>query len=320
MTQAPFVARGGPHLVLGRAGLDLYAEPPGTAVEDAETFRAALGGSSANIAVAITRAGGKAALVTCVSDDAIGRGCVGRLAAYGVETDFVRAVGDERRNSLAVVESRIEGFQSIIYRHHAADFAMEARDIEALPYEQAASLVLTGTVLAAEPSRGAAFAAMERARAAGLPVVFDLDYRPYSWPSAEEACGVLARAADSAALVVGNDEEWDWMAGGDGRGLADRMIEGGRRTIVYKRGPQGSITLTAEDSFETPPIAVEALKPVGAGDAFLGNILAGVSAGLSLREAVTRGSAAAALVVSRFGCAPAMPTPGELDAFLEEHA
>ncbi|MEM7566616.1 MAG: PfkB family carbohydrate kinase, partial [Pseudomonadota bacterium] len=295
MTGVPFLRPdGGAHLILGRAGLDLYAEPPGASVEEAETFRAALGGSSANIAVAIAKGGGAAALVTCVSDDAVGRGCVRRLQGFGVETRFVRSVGDERRNSLAVVESRVEGFQSIIYRHHAADFAMEARDVETLPYAEASSLVLTGTVLAAEPSRSAAFDAISRAGDADLPIVFDLDYRPYSWPSADEARDVLSRAAHRAALVVGNDEEWDWMAGGDGLHLATEMAAEGDRTIIYKRGPDGSLTLTASERFDMPPTPVEALKPVGAGDAFLGTILAATTAGRPLRDAVARGSAAAA--------------------------
>ncbi|MDH3262611.1 MAG: PfkB family carbohydrate kinase, partial [Paracoccaceae bacterium] len=63
-------------LVLGRAGMDFYADPPGTRVEAATSFLAALGGSSANIAAAITRQGGTASLVTTISDDAVGQFCL----------------------------------------------------------------------------------------------------------------------------------------------------------------------------------------------------------------------------------------------------
>jgi 5-dehydro-2-deoxygluconokinase len=48
--------------------------------------------------------------------------------------------------------------------------------------------------------------------------------------------------------------------------------------------------------------------------------VSGLAAGLPLREAVLQGSAAAAMVVARVGCAPAMPTRAELDAFLRDHA
>ena len=66
-------------LVLGRAGLDLYADPPGTRTEEALAFSSAIGGSAANIAVAITKLGGQASLISCVSDDAVGRYILNQL-------------------------------------------------------------------------------------------------------------------------------------------------------------------------------------------------------------------------------------------------
>ena len=323
--------RSGPHLVLGRAGLDFYAEPPGASVEEAETFRAALGGSSANIAVAIVKNGGRAHLVTRVAADPIGRRCVRELQSYGVNTDHVRPEGGDARNSLAVITSRVRDFQSTIYRNGAADFAMNEADVAGLPYEGAASLILTGTVLAAEPSRSAAFTAIERARNAGVPVVFDVDYRPYSWPSSAFARDVLWRAVEASSLVVGNDEEWDWLAGGeptyqsetqrDFSAAVERAKTAARdRIVIFKRGPAGSTTFGHDEGtgemvgFETPAFAVEAMKPVGAGDAFLGTLYAAIALGADLEDAVQRGAAAAAITVTRFGCAPAIPTPDEIDA------
>jgi 5-dehydro-2-deoxygluconokinase len=174
-------------LVIGRAGMDLYADPPGTRIEAATRFTTALGGSSANIAVALTLQGCRAALVTCVSDDAVGRFCLAQLDAYGIDRTHVRPVAGEARNSLAVVETRAENCQSVIYRNNAADFAMTVQDVEPVDYTGHSALITTGTVLAAEPSRSAAFRAFDLARAAGLPLIFDVDYRPYSWPSAADA-------------------------------------------------------------------------------------------------------------------------------------
>jgi len=114
--------RGKGFLVIGRAGMDLYADPPGTEIEDAVQFTAALGGSSANIAAGLCRMGCDAALVTCVSDDAVGRYCLKQLDNYGIDRRFVRSVAGEARNSLAVVETRLENTQSVIYRNNAADF------------------------------------------------------------------------------------------------------------------------------------------------------------------------------------------------------
>ncbi|MFN4131091.1 MAG: 5-dehydro-2-deoxygluconokinase [Paracoccaceae bacterium] len=308
-------------LVIGRAGMDLYADPPGTSTEDATCFAAALGGSSANIAVALTRQGCSAALVTCVSDDAVGRFCLNQLDAYGVGRTHVRAVAGEARNSLAVVETRLENCQSVIYRNGAADFEMTLGDVEAVDYAAHAALITTGTVLAAEPSRSAAFCAFDLARAAGLPLIFDVDYRPYSWPSAAVAAEVYSRAGAMCDVIVGNDVEFGFMAGHPDRGLekARSLIAQGAQIVIYKMGEKGAVTITADGTFATGIYPTHALKPTGAGDSFLGAFVAGIAAGLSVRQAVLRGSAAAAMVVARVGCAPAMPTNAELDAFLATH-
>ena len=308
-------------LVIGRAGMDLMPDPPGTAIETAGRFVSALGGSSANIAVALTRQGCRAALVTCVSDDAVGRFCLAELDRYGVDRTHVRAVGGEARNSLALSESRLDGHQTVIYRNGAADVAMTAADVEEVDYAAFSALVTTGTVLAAEPSRGAAFRAFALARGAGLPVVFDVDYRPYSWSSAEEAADVCGRAAALSDIGVGNDAEFGVLAGSADAG-ADRardLAEAPGAIVVYKMGEAGAVTHEGGREIRTGVYPVRALKPTGAGDAFLGVFLASLAAGSHVEAAVLRGSAAAAIVVGRVGCAPAMPTLEDLDAFLATH-
>lgn len=310
-----------PCLVIGRAGMDLYADPPGTPIETATRFSTALGGSSANIAVALTRAGGRAALLTCVSDDAVGRFCLAQLDHYGIDRRHVRSVAGEARNSLAVVESRLENCQSVIYRNGAADFQMSTQDVEAVDYTRFSALITTGTVLASEPSRSAAFRAFDLARAAGLPLIFDVDYRPYSWTSAEEASQVYSRAAALCDVIVGNDVEFGFMAGDFDKGLekARRLIGAGAQIVVYKMGEKGAITFSALGEVRTGIFRTAALKPTGAGDAFLGNFIASLARGSGLEQAVLHGSAAAAIVVSRVGCAPAMPTREELDRFITFH-
>ena len=113
---------GGRFLLMGRAGMDFYADPPGAAAENASSFVAHLGGSSANVAVALSRQGLRSALLTTVSDDPVGRFCVNQLQRYGVRTDHVRVVTGEARTSLAVAESRLADYQCVIYRNDAADF------------------------------------------------------------------------------------------------------------------------------------------------------------------------------------------------------
>lgn len=231
----------GMFLILGRAGLDLYADPPGTRIEDARGFFPALGGSAANIASAIARLGSSAALLTTVSDDAVGRYVVAQLKHYGVGTDHVRFVKGEERTSLAVVETRAENCQSVLYRNNAADFALTVQDVSALDYQNAAALIVTGTSLAIEPSRSASFEAFKRARAASCPVILDIDYRPYSWSSRDEAASICGEAARQTDILIGNDEEFSVLAGhDDGLSFARALADKHGALVVYKRGEKGS--------------------------------------------------------------------------------
>jgi 5-dehydro-2-deoxygluconokinase len=308
-------------LVLGRAGMDLYADPPGTRIEEARSFASHLGGSAANIAVALARQGAQADLLTRVSDDAVGRFCLSQLDHYGVGRTHVGLTKGEDRTSLAVVETRAENCQSIIYRNGAADFALTEADVAAVSFAQYGALVITGTALAQEGSRRATFAALRGAIAAGITTVMDIDYRPYSWPSRDEAGTVNFDAARLCDIIVGNDEEFGLLAGRVEDGLAEArsLVEDGAEIAVYKMGERGAITLTAREEITTGIFRTKALKPTGAGDSFMGGFLAALAARRPLREAVLRGSAAAAMVVARVGCAPAMPSGEELDAFLAAH-
>ena len=307
-------------LIVGRAGMDFYPDPPGTRTEDAESFVSCLGGSSANIGVALIKQGCKAALVTRVSDDAIGRFAINQLDRYGVDRTCVKPVGGEARNSLAVVETRMEDHQSVIYRNGAADFEMTVADVEAARYSGRSALITTGTVFAADPSRTAAFRAFDLARDAEIPLIFDIDYRPYSWPSPQIASDVLSRAGDLCDVIIGNDVEFGFMAGDYEKGLekARTLAEQGK-LIVYKMGEKGAITFHDGDEIRTGIYRTDALKPTGAGDSFMGGFIAGLANGHDVKSAVLRGSASAAMVVARVGCAPAMPTTLELEAFLANH-
>ncbi|MEL6202880.1 MAG: 5-dehydro-2-deoxygluconokinase [Pseudomonadota bacterium] len=312
-------------LVVGRVGMDAFPHPPGTGVEDVETLHVDMGGSSANTAAGIIKLGGEAALVTRVSDDAVGRYCIKKLKHYGVETSYVRPVegpgAREFRNSLALYESRVEGHQSVIYRNGAADFQMDREDVDAVEFANYGALVTAGTVFAAEPSRSATFYAFENAKAHGLPIIFDIDYRPYSWPSAEVAADVLSRAGAMSDMIVGNDEEFGFMAGDIHKGLdkARELARTSASIVIYKMGHEGSITITADGETRSGVYRVDALKPTGAGDSFMAGLLSSLADGKSLDEAVTRGSACAAIVVGKPGCAPAMPNNEQLEAFLSSH-
>jgi len=308
-------------IVVGRAGLDLYPMPDGAETESAETFAAEVGGSAANIAVAIARQGQPVALLGALSDDSVGRFVRSHLERYEVDTCRVRAVGGNPRTSLAICETRPLDSETVFYRNGAVDLELRREDFDASFIRSASVLVVTGTALAAEPSRSAALEALAHARASGTLSILDVDYRSVSWPSVEETARVIGEAARRSDAIVGNDEEFAVLAGLEATPLetASAYARNGCRFVILKKGEAGSVTFTSDASFNTDIFAVDVKKPFGAGDAFLGNLVAALRSGAALEAAVRRASAAAAYVVSRRGCAFAMPTPSELESFIRRY-
>ena len=153
------------------------------------------------------------------------------------------------------------------------------------------------------------------------PIIFDVDYRPYSWPSAKEAKKVLSRAGAMSQVIIGNDEEFGFMAGDIAKGLdkARALASSSVEIVVYKLGAEGSVAFFGGQEIRTGIFPVNAIKPTGAGDSFMAGFMASIAEGRPMREAVLRGSACASIVVAKSGCAPAMPSLPELEAFLASH-
>jgi 5-dehydro-2-deoxygluconokinase len=117
-------------------------------------------------------------------------------------------------------------------------------------------------------------------------------------------------------MVIGNDAEFDVMAGGSGGREFASQLALRASAVIYKMGEKGALAFMGSTRFETPVYPVDAVKPTGAGDAFMAGLVTGLASGLGLAAAVRRGAAAAAIVVTRVGCAPASPTAAELDGFM----
>ena len=299
----------------------MYPEPVGVNTEDAEYLRADMGGSAGNIAVALARQGGSAALLSVFSDDQVGRFVLAKCKKYGVDTTYCRIQTGLYRNSLAIAETKPQDAAVVIYRNDAADLQIAEQDIQRLDFSNAGGLIITGTALSDEPSASTVSVAIAAARRAGCPVIIDIDYRANAWPDAPSAALRMEPELAQADILVGNDHEFAVMCGGDkekGFTRARAHAETGQ-LVLYKRGDLGCISLCEEHVIETGIFPVTLAKPFGAGDAFLGNFLIRLSLDGNVYSAALRGSAAAAYVVARVGCASAMPDKKQLDDFMLSH-
>ena len=130
---------------------------------------------------------------------------------------------------------------------------MHVEDVAPIDFTQYDLLITTGTVLAAEPFRGATLHAFKQARQAGTPLIFDVSYRPYSWRFASAAADVYSQAASLCDIIIGNYTEFGFMAGDYDAGLdkARELANSSASIVVYKMGEHGAITIIDSAEFET---------------------------------------------------------------------
>lgn len=305
-------------LLIGRAGVDIYPDPPGTKTENAIKYVTHLGGSSANMGVQLTKYGAKCSLLTRVSNDALGKFAINQLDLYGVNKDLVKLEDNESRISFAIVESTIEDHQSIIYRHKAADLFLNKNDVENSNIQNYECIMITGTSLASEPSRSSVLYALEIAKKNNIPVIMDIDYRPYTWESVSKAKEIYNIAAIYCSGIIGNDDEFAVLSGNYNEGLDyAKKLSSNTDLVIYKMGQKGSITYANNKEINKGIYPVKPLKPTGAGDAFMGSLIGALLNNYDLDKSLEIGSAAAAIVVTKVGCAPAMPNLEEVLEFMK---
>ena len=256
-------------------------------------------------------------LVTCVSDDAIGNYIFKKLDDFNIGNKFCRRIDKKFQTQMAVVETILENNQSILYRNSSCDLQMNQSDIEKINFENYSSVFISGVTLSSNPSRDAVFLAVEKAAALKLPMIIDLDYRPYNWESDEQKSEVYKKIMNEVDVIIGNDLEFNIADNSnEGLKLAQTLIQKKPSIIIYKMGEKGSKVYTKDSEQDFGIYSVQAIKPTGAGDAFNGGFLSSLYQGFSLEDSVKRGSANAAIVVTKVGCSSAMPNLEELNQFI----
>jgi 5-dehydro-2-deoxygluconokinase len=306
-------------LTMGRIGVDVYPLQVGVSLREVQTFGKYLGGSPTNVAVAAARYGRRSAVITRTGQDPFGEYLHDALRGFGVDDRYVTAVAGLPTPVTFCEIFPPDDFPLYFYRFpKAPDLEIRPEELDLDAIRSARVFWVTVTGLSQEPSRGATLAALEARAKSGITIL-DLDYRPMFWPSREEARTWVQQALEHVTVAVGNLDECDTAVGereprAAARALRDRGVE----VVVVKQGPKGVLASDGETEVEVPPVPVEVVNGLGAGDAFGGALCHGLLAGWDLERLMRFCNAAGALVASRLACADAMPDAAEVEALLEE--
>jgi 5-dehydro-2-deoxygluconokinase len=306
-------------LTMGRIGVDVYPLQIGVSLREVQTFGKYLGGSPSNVAVAAARYGRRSAVITRTGQDPFGEYLHDALRGFGVDDRYVTAVPGLPTPVTFCEIFPPDNFPLYFYRFPKApdlEIRPEELDLEAIRSARVFWVTVTG--LSQEPSRGATLRALEARNRAGITVL-DLDYRPMFWPSREAARTWVQRALEHVTVAVGNLDECDTAVGErEPRAAASALRDRGVEVVVVKQGPKGVLARNDTTEVEVPPVPVEVVNGLGAGDAFGGALCHGLLAGWDLERLMRFCNAAGALVASRLACADAMPEAAEVEALLEE--
>ena len=322
-------------ICIGRIAVDLYGQQIGARLEDTSTFAKYLGGSSGNVAYGAAIQGLKSAMLARVGDEHNGRFLREELQRVGVDTQYL--ITDKTRlTGLVILGIKDEEtFPLIFYRDNCADMGLTPQDIDEDYIASARAVAVTGTHLSHPDTRAAVLKALEIARRRGLRTALDIDYRPVLWGLTSLGDGEtrfiesghvtqqLQEVLHYFDLIVGTEEEFH-IAGGstDTLKALKAVRQASNATLVCKRGPlgcvvfEGAIPDSWDDTTLQSGVRVEVLNVLGAGDAFMSGLLRGWLNDEGWQQACRYANACGALVVSRHGCAPAMPTKAELDDYL----
>ena len=322
---------------MGRSSIDLYSANIGAPFEQITSFDAFVGGCPTNVAVATTRLGIKAAVLTGLGADPVGDFILSFLEREKVETRYSPRKPDHRTSAVVLGLEPPDKFPLVYYRDGCADIELTIDDAEAAPLTDTKALFISGTGLSKEPSRSATMYAARKARDHGATVYLDLDFRANQWHDAR-AFGVVIRSVlPLIDVVIGSEDEVkasavsdvsqveilhsqisDPKIHGDLQAAVAALLADGSGALVLKRGQQGSSVYLPDGTLvEADPFEVEVLNILGAGDAYAGGLIAGRTNGWDWHRSLRLANATGAIVVTKQGCANFMPTEQEAFEFIE---
>lgn len=322
-------------ICMGRVAVDLYAEQIGASLSDAQTFRKYLGGCAGNIAVGAARLGLKCMMFSCIGQDEMGLFLKNELIHEGVNTDLLEETKNHLTGLVLLGIKPPHEFPLMFYRTDCADMQLKPQQISKDKLQQAKAILVTGTGLSTESMLHTTKEVIQRARQAETAVILDLDYRPVLWgltaagdgetryQSSQKVSETYQQILSFCDLIVGTEEEICIAGGADEVQHALKKIrEFTQAPVVLKRGEKGSEVYFSgtHQPLLTKPFPVEVLNVLGAGDGFMAGLLSALLQGKSWEIATAYANASGALVVTRHGCAPAIPYKEELDYFIQHFA
>jgi len=300
----------------GEMLIDFVPTVSAVSLAEAPGFQKAAGGAPANVAVGISRLGGRSAFVGKVGDDEFGRMLADILRENNVMDRGIRFDANAR-TALAFVTLKLNGEREFMfYRNPSADMLLKESELDAELIQEASIFHYGSISLIAEPTRSAHLAAMTIARQGGALLSYDPNVRLPLWPSADEARKGILSIWNEADLIKISDDEVAFLTGGDpsDEEVVKSLWHPKLKLFLVTDGEKGCRYYTKSFRGSVDSISVKAIDTTGAGDAFVGGVLNQIANDISvledeqrLKEALRLANACGAITTTKKGAIPALP-------------
>lgn len=301
-------------LTFGETMIALRADRPLTLNPN---ITATIAGAESNVAIALARLGHNVQWAGRIGDDAGGELIRRTLRAEAVGQDHV-TTDPQRQTGILIFEQRLPDLTRVGYfRQNSAASMIGINDLSPALSKGPRILHLTGITSALSLSaEEAVLQAASAAHAAGVAVVFDVNYRSKLWNRAL-AGDTLRRLLPFVDVVVGSPDELtllseDGSAGDDSSDAAKALVCSGVREVVVKLGADGARLYDESGTVYCPAREVDAVDSVGAGDAFTAGYISGMLTSRTAEERLFLANTLGAFAVASNGDWEGLPTLSEL--------
>ena len=308
-------------ITLGEAMIVFIAENEGD-FTDIENFSKGIAGAELNVSMGLSRLGHNVSYITRLGKDVFGNYIEDVINKEGILSDSISKDSDYSTGFYFKTKVKDGDPEVHYFRKNSAASQITCKDIESTDFSGAKILHITGiTAALSESTLDAVYKAIDKARENNMLITFDPNIRVQLWKSEEYMIEVLNNIASKCDVILPGIKEGNILTGKETKEeIADFYLNNGAKAVVIKNGPSGAYLKTLKEEKIVPGFKVKkVVDTVGAGDGFATGVLSGLLDGQSYENALIKGNAIGALMVTSKGDNSSLPTQEELEEFIMSH-
>jgi len=290
-------------LTVGELLVDLISADYDDGAEEA-AYHKFFGGSPANIAMNVRKLGIVSQVAAAVGDDRFGSFLIDRLAAAGIEPEYVERV--DYSTSMVLLNKSKSSPIPIFYR--SADYQLSLTDKLAEALQHSKIMHFSCWPISMHPARSTIERMIELASRQRILIGFDPNYHSMLWQKGENGVDYVKSIISKADIVKPSDDDAERLFGKDTPdNQIKKFLQLGAKLVILTMGKDGALVSNGVETVAFHTLAKEVADTTGAGDAFWSGFYASLVKGYTIRESISLGFAVSAYKLRYTGAVVNLP-------------